>query len=137
MCRLLYWYGFCIMWYWTSDLKHELCVSFSTGIIRVSFYNDTVNKKRHYVLDDSLTGLGVDLVFDQWFRQTLYGSYFTEILLGSFGNGKVNKSGHYVLYILLGLLSIIVYRSSKWNMKLYVSEFNQLIRGSFGIVIVI
>ena len=47
---------------------------------------------------------GVHLVFDQWYKQTLYVGYFNELILGSFGNGQVNKIRQYVLDIILGLL---------------------------------
>ena len=57
-----------------------------------------------YVLDNSLTQSGVNLVLKKWFKHTLCATYFTELILGSFGNGAVNKIKHYVLDILLVLL---------------------------------
>ena len=63
-----------------------------------------MNNIRHYVLSNSLNLSGVHLVFDQWYKQTLYVSYFTQLVLGSFGNGQVNKIRQYVLAILLSLL---------------------------------
>ena len=55
------------------------------------------------MLANSLTWLGVHLVLDQLFNQTLCVCYFTELILGLFGNGPVNKIIHCVLAILLGL----------------------------------
>ena len=63
-----------------------------------------MNNIRHYVLSNSLNLSGVHLVFDQWYKQTLYVSYSTEFILGSFGNGQANKTRLYVLAIILGLL---------------------------------
>ena len=60
--------------------------------------------KIQYVLDNSLTQSGVNLVLEKLFKHTLCVTYFTELILGSFGNGAVNKIIHYVLAILLGLL---------------------------------
>ena len=56
------------------------------------------------MLADLRNLLGVTLVLNKVFKQTLCFGYFTELILGSFGNGPVNKSRHYVLAILLGLL---------------------------------
>ena len=53
-------------------------------ILVLGFQHETthepVNKTRHYVLDNSLTLLVVNLVLDQWFNQTLYVSYFTVLV---------------------------------------------------------
>ena len=56
------------------------------------------------MLSDSLTLLGVPLVFGQWFNQRLCVSYFTDFISGSFGNPPVKQIKHYVLDILLRLL---------------------------------
>ena len=56
-----------------------------------------MNKNIHYVLENSLTLLGINMLLGQCFMQTLCFSYFTELILGSFGNGTVNKSTQYVL----------------------------------------
>ena len=63
-----------------------------------------MNKTGQCVLADLTNLLGVTLVLNKGFKQTLCFGYFTELILGSFGNGPVNKSRHYVLAILLGLL---------------------------------
>ena len=60
-----------------------------------------VNKTIHYVLANSLTWLGVHLLFHQWFNQTLCVSYYTEMILGSNEIGPVNKIRQNELAILL------------------------------------
>ena len=51
-----------------------------------------------------MTWLGVPLVLEQWFKQTLYVSYYTGMISGSIGNVPVNKSRYYVLHIIPGIL---------------------------------
>ena len=64
-----------------------------------------MNKIRHYVLANSLASLGLHMVFEQWYNNTICVRYYTDMISGSFGNGRVNKISQYALVILLGLLS--------------------------------
>ena len=62
------------------------------GFLQGWFCNDPVNRIQDYVLGNSLTLLGVNLVFDQQIYQTLCDSYFTELILDSIGKVSGNKS---------------------------------------------
>ena len=63
------------------------------------------------MLASSMTWLGVHLVLDHLFKQTLCVRYFTEMILVSFGNEPVNISRYYVLAILIGLLGDILWQT--------------------------
>ena len=56
------------------------------------FRNEEVNESRNCVLNKLLTWLGVPLVLDQWFKQTIFVSYFTKMIPGSIRNGPAKKS---------------------------------------------
>ena len=49
----------------------KIFVRCSTMFIMGSLCNEQVNKYRHYVLAYSLTWLGVPLLLNQWYNQTL------------------------------------------------------------------
>ena len=86
-----------------NKIKDFVLVTFII-LLKGSFCNEMVNERRHIVLADSLTWLGVPFVLYQWFKQTLYVSYFTQMIPQSFSNWPVNKCRHYVVAILLVLL---------------------------------
>ena len=61
-----------------------------------------------------MTLLGVPLVFEKWFKQTLCFRYFTETISRSFGNIPVNKIRQCVFAIILGLLRD-PYMTNQWK----------------------
>ena len=61
----------------------------------------TIEKSRHYVLDNLLCWLGVHLVLIKWFKETNFVSYLTYICSVLFQNFTSGKIRHYMLANLL------------------------------------
>ena len=67
-------------------------------------YDSPPNKSIHYALANSLTWLGIYLILDQGFNNTLFVSYFTELISVLFCGLPVNKRRNDELDFLTGFV---------------------------------